>query len=99
MSSVQRLVSPKLPTTLANHTHVDLPGYDIWLFYVRLRSNDCPRCLCWVQVDTVHVIPTELDVSKFEEALSRVLQLYPHAAGQLRCVDRRWSVGQSAGTS
>ena len=42
MSSIQRLVSPELPTTLANHTHVDLPGYDIWLFYVCLRSNDCP---------------------------------------------------------
>ena len=42
MSPVQRLVSPKLPTTLANHTHVDLPGYDIWLFYVCLRSDDCP---------------------------------------------------------
>ena len=34
MSSFQRFVSPKLPTTLENHTHVDLPGYDIWLFYV-----------------------------------------------------------------
>ena len=50
----------------------------------------------WVQID---VVPTELDVSKFEEALSRVLQLYPHAAGQLRCIDRRWSVRLSTGTS
>ena len=34
MSLIQRLVSPKLPTALATHAHVDLPGYDIWSNYV-----------------------------------------------------------------
>ena len=40
MSPIQLLVSPKLPTTLENHTHVDLPGYDVWLFYVWRSSNE-----------------------------------------------------------
>ena len=34
MSFIQRLVSPKLPTALATHAHVDLPGYDLWLLNV-----------------------------------------------------------------
>jgi hypothetical protein len=34
MSYIQRLVSPKLPTALATHAHVDLPGYDLRLFNV-----------------------------------------------------------------
>lgn len=45
------------------------------------------------------VIPAELDVPRFEEALSRALQQCPHAAGQLRCLDGRWFVRQSVGTS
>lgn len=52
-----------------------------------------------VQVNILYVVPTELDVSRFEGALSRVLQLYPHAAGQLRHIDQRWLVGQSPGNS
>ena len=38
MSFIQRLVSPKLPTALATHAHVDLPGYDLWLQNVWFRS-------------------------------------------------------------
>ncbi|KAG8217369.1 hypothetical protein J3R82DRAFT_5464 [Butyriboletus roseoflavus] len=76
MSFIQRLVLPKLPTALATHAHADLPGYDLWLH----------------NIDNVHVLPTELDVPKFEEALSKALQLYPHAAGQLRCSDGHWSI-------
>jgi len=78
-SPTLRLVSPKLPTALVTQTRVDLPGYDLSLHF---------------DVNNVHVIPTELDVPRFEEALSKALQLYPHVAGQIRCTsDGCWSVG------
>jgi hypothetical protein len=92
MSYIQRLVSPKLPTALATHAHVDLPGYDLRLFnvcFVPMFS----QCSCQVQIDNVHILPTEFDVPWFEEALSKALQLSPYAAGQLRCGGGRWSVG------
>ncbi|KAG9318308.1 hypothetical protein JVU11DRAFT_392 [Chiua virens] len=76
MSFIQRFVLPKLPTVLATQARVDLPGYEIWLH----------------NIDNVHVLPTELDVARFEEALSKALQLYSHAAGQLRCNDGHWSI-------
>ena len=43
MSSIQRFVSPKLPTGLANDTHIDLPGYDIWFCAVCLHTQECFR--------------------------------------------------------
>ena len=98
MSPIQRLVSPKLPTTLENHTHIDLPGYDVRLFYVCVLSTIV--LLLMPALGQHRSCPSGTpDVSKFEEALSSVLQLYPHAARQLQCINGCWSVGHSAGTS
>ncbi|KAF9228604.1 hypothetical protein BS17DRAFT_200068 [Gyrodon lividus] len=79
MSLVQHLVSPKLPTTLADQADVDLPGYELWFH----------------NIDIVHILSTEIDVSTFKDALSKALQLFPHVAGQLRCRDGRWSSSQT----
>ncbi|KAL4079456.1 hypothetical protein J3A83DRAFT_4209798 [Scleroderma citrinum] len=71
------LVSPKLPTILDHHqTTVDLPGIDLLLVYV----------------DNVHVLPGKIGLERFNNALSDTLQLYPHAAGQLRCQNGRWFI-------
>ncbi|KAL4069073.1 hypothetical protein J3A83DRAFT_4401226 [Scleroderma citrinum] len=74
--STMHLVSPKLPTVLGHQATVDLPGYDLWLHYV----------------DNVHVLHGQIDLERFKNALSDTLQLYPHAAGQLRCQDGRWFI-------
>lgn len=73
---MQHLVVPRLPTALQDESNVDLPGYDLWLIYV----------------DNVHVIAGEIDLERFETALSQALSLYPHAAGRLRRRDGRWSI-------
>ena len=44
------------------------------------------------KVPNVHVLPATIDLEKFKNALSDTLQMYPHAAGQMRCQDGRWSV-------
>ena len=45
------------------------------------------------KVPTVHVLPGTIDLERFKNALSDTLQIYPHAAGHIRCQDGRWSVG------
>ncbi|KAI6035944.1 hypothetical protein BKA83DRAFT_4485033 [Pisolithus microcarpus] len=73
---MQHLIVPRLPTVLHDEPAIDLPGYDLWLTYV----------------DNVHVIPGEIDLERFETALSQALSLYPHAAGRLRRREGRWSI-------
>jgi len=37
------------------------------------------------KVTNVHVLPGTIDLEKFKNALSDTLQMYPHAAGHIRC--------------
>ncbi|KIM70505.1 hypothetical protein SCLCIDRAFT_152659 [Scleroderma citrinum Foug A] len=74
---MMHLVSPTLPTVLNRQSAVDLPGYDLFIVH---------------DVPNVHVLPATIDLEKFKNALSDTLQMYPHAAGQMRCQDGRWSI-------
>ncbi|KAG1731459.1 uncharacterized protein EDB91DRAFT_1349320 [Suillus paluster] len=60
-------VHPAQPTALSDRCEVELPGYELW-------TN---------MIQSVHILVGLLDVKKFSAALSRTLQLWPHAAGRL----------------
>ena len=44
------------------------------------------------KVNIILILPGAIDLEKFKDALSCTLQMYPHVAGQIRCVDGHWSV-------
>lgn len=48
-----------------------------------------------LQIKNVYVVELELDCDAFVASVSRVLQLYPHAAGRLRHYQDTWSVGHT----
>ncbi|KIM58735.1 hypothetical protein SCLCIDRAFT_1062741 [Scleroderma citrinum Foug A] len=62
--------------TVLHHQTAVNLAYDLWFY----------------DANGVYVLPGTIDVEKFKNALSNTLQLYPHAAGQLRCQDGRWFI-------
>ncbi|KAJ7582504.1 hypothetical protein C8J56DRAFT_1055565 [Mycena floridula] len=57
-------------------TDLELPGYDLWLTFIK----------------NVHVVPSRLDMKRFENALSAAATLYPHTLGRLRCEKGSWKI-------
>lgn len=60
-------VQPAQPTALLDRYAVKLPGYELWA----------------TMIQNVHILVGSLDVEEFSAALSKTLQLWPHAAGRL----------------
>ena len=53
---------------------------------------------CHVQVGTAHVIPDDIDLVRFNNALARTLSVYPLCAGRLvrpDAIDQPWKVCSS----
>lgn len=49
-----------------------------------------------LKIRNVHVITSRLDPTRFQEALSKTVDLYPHVAGQLRCNSGEWDVSDGS---
>ncbi|KAG1746102.1 hypothetical protein EDB19DRAFT_377082 [Suillus lakei] len=69
-------VHPAQPTALSDRYEVELPGYELW----------------GIMIQNVHILVGLLDLKEFNAALSRTLQLWPHAAGRLTDDDGKYKI-------
>ncbi|CAF4252713.1 unnamed protein product, partial [Rotaria sp. Silwood2] len=51
-----------------NNRRIELAGIDLWIL---------------ARIDNVFVYPSEINIDKFKEALSRTLSLWPFVAGRI----------------
>ncbi|KAK7682152.1 hypothetical protein QCA50_014739 [Cerrena zonata] len=65
---LEHLVKPVEPTVLGSRSHFELTPLDLLIAH---------------SVETIHVIPGELKISLFNDALAQTLRVYPLAAGRL----------------
>lgn len=69
-------VQPAQPTALSDKYAVKLPGHELWA----------------TMIQNVHILVGSLDVEDFSAALSKTLQLWPHAAGRLTDDDGKYKI-------
>ncbi|KAJ3757699.1 hypothetical protein EV360DRAFT_83752 [Lentinula raphanica] len=61
------MITPKSVPLESEEDFVELPPHELWMTFIK----------------NVHDIPDALDLDKFQTALSRTLEIYPHACGRL----------------
>ncbi|KAJ3775585.1 hypothetical protein FB446DRAFT_724692 [Lentinula raphanica] len=61
------MITPKSVLLESEEDFVELPPHELWMTFIK----------------NVHDIPDALDLDKFQTALSRTLEIYPHACGRL----------------
>lgn len=98
-----RYVFPRQPTILAGRDYFDLSHNNLFIsanvshapWPPACSSIDHPSRWCHTQVSTAHVIPDDIDIVRFDNALARTLSVYPLCAGRLvrpDTIDQPWRV-------